>query len=368
MSWSDVGELFPTAISILVLDPGPERGHLTCLRRQVQRVVQREHRPRRARAGQRCGRVTGTFVVNGSPTKTQMVDGAGGRSQLAQITTGAITVIVLLFLTKPLRVPAERRAGLRRVPHRSRTRRHRGMRRIARLRRDEFVVAVVTASTVVLIGVEQGIVLAIILSVVDHLRRSYKPTNGVITGDVGSPATSRWSRSPDSQDAAGSRRVPLQRLAVLRQLEHVPRGGLPPHLQHVTRQVCGSSASTPPGVSDIDYSAAETLRQVHDVAQAHDVRVAFAEVQPHVRGEPRTVRPDRDVRRGRLLRYRRRRRRRIPQPDHVSVTSGMVDRQRPRDRLSVTVCGAGGQPPRAVMRPSRSARTRASWSSSFWLA
>ena len=46
--------------------------------------------------------LSGTFVVNGSPTKTQMVDGAGGRSQLAQLTTAVIMLIVLLFLTKPL--------------------------------------------------------------------------------------------------------------------------------------------------------------------------------------------------------------------------------------------------------------------------
>ena len=39
------------------------------------------------------------------------------------------------------------------------------------------------------------------------------------------------------------------------------------------------------GVSDVDYSAAETLRQVHEGAQEHDVRVVFAEVQPHVRAE-----------------------------------------------------------------------------------
>ena len=46
--------------------------------------------------------LSGTFVVNGSPTKTQMVDSAGGRSQLATLTTSVIVVIVLLFLTKPL--------------------------------------------------------------------------------------------------------------------------------------------------------------------------------------------------------------------------------------------------------------------------
>ena len=45
---------------------------------------------------------SGTFVVNGSPTKTQMVDSAGGRSQLAQLTTAAVVLIVLLLLTGPL--------------------------------------------------------------------------------------------------------------------------------------------------------------------------------------------------------------------------------------------------------------------------
>jgi MFS superfamily sulfate permease-like transporter len=40
--------------------------------------------------------------VNGSPTKTEMVDEAGGRSQVAHLSTAAIVLLVLLFLTKPL--------------------------------------------------------------------------------------------------------------------------------------------------------------------------------------------------------------------------------------------------------------------------
>ena len=46
--------------------------------------------------------LSGTFVVNGSPTKTAMVDSAGGRSQIAHLTTAATVLLVLLFLTKPL--------------------------------------------------------------------------------------------------------------------------------------------------------------------------------------------------------------------------------------------------------------------------
>jgi sulfate permease, SulP family len=46
--------------------------------------------------------LSGSFVVNGSPTQTQVADSAGGRSQLAQLTTSAVVLIVLLLLTGPL--------------------------------------------------------------------------------------------------------------------------------------------------------------------------------------------------------------------------------------------------------------------------
>jgi len=46
--------------------------------------------------------LSGTFVVNGSPTKTQMVDSAGGKSQLTHLVTAAMVLLVLLFLTGPL--------------------------------------------------------------------------------------------------------------------------------------------------------------------------------------------------------------------------------------------------------------------------
>ena len=119
--------------------------------------------------------ISGTFVVNGSPTKTEMVDGAGGRSQIAQLVTAAIVVVVLLFLTVPLSyMPNAVLAsvvfliGVRLVDIR-------GMADIARLRRGEFVVAAITAIVVVAVGVEQGIVLALILSIFEHIQHSYHP-------------------------------------------------------------------------------------------------------------------------------------------------------------------------------------------------
>jgi SulP family sulfate permease len=46
--------------------------------------------------------LSGTFVVNGSPTQTAMVESSGGRSQVAHLTTTVIVGFVLLFLTGPL--------------------------------------------------------------------------------------------------------------------------------------------------------------------------------------------------------------------------------------------------------------------------
>jgi sulfate permease, SulP family len=135
---------------------------------------------------------SGTFIVNGSPTQTQMVDRAGGRSQLASLTTAAVVLIVLLFLTGALAtLPTAAlaavvfliAAGLIDVT---------GMRRILAVRRHEFAVALLTAAAVVILGVEGSIVLAVVASVIDHLRHSYHPRNSVL---VKSPA-GHWQPAP----------------------------------------------------------------------------------------------------------------------------------------------------------------------------
>src|SRR6266851_2335515 len=102
---------------------------------------------------------SGTFVVNGSPTKTQMVDSSGGRSQLAQLTTSVLVLIVLLLLTGPLTyLPI---AALAAVVFLIAVELIdiKGLRRILACRRHEFAIAVLTAAAVVVIGVENGSVL-----------------------------------------------------------------------------------------------------------------------------------------------------------------------------------------------------------------
>ncbi|MGZ3625477.1 MAG: SulP family inorganic anion transporter, partial [Ktedonobacteraceae bacterium] len=124
--------------------------------------------------------ISGAFVVNGSPTKTEIVDSAGGRTQIAQITTAFIVLLVLVFLTGPLAyMPTAVLSavvfliGIRLIDVK-------GMRRVFHMHMAEFIVAAITTLVVVTVGVEQGILLAIVLSIIDHLRHSYRPFDALI--------------------------------------------------------------------------------------------------------------------------------------------------------------------------------------------
>jgi MFS superfamily sulfate permease-like transporter len=134
--------------------------------------------------------LSGTFVVNGSPTKTAMVDDAGGRSQLAQLVTAAVVLVVLLVLTRPLSYMPEAvlaavvfLIGIKLIDVK-------GMREVRRRRPVEFAVALATTVTVVFVGVQQGIILAILLAIVAHTRHSYMPYDRLLVRGAGKLWTS----------------------------------------------------------------------------------------------------------------------------------------------------------------------------------
>jgi hypothetical protein len=59
----------------------------------------------------------------------------------------------------------------------------------------------VTTLTVVIVGVEQGILLAIVLSLVDHTRYGYRPKNAVLRGMCWSSA--KWTIRSHAQAKFG---------------------------------------------------------------------------------------------------------------------------------------------------------------------
>ena len=214
-----------------------------------------------------------TFVVNGSPTKTEMVDEARSRTQLAQLTTAAVVLVVLLFLTKPLQYLPNAvlsavvfLIGLKLIDLRN-------MREIWRLRRDEFWVAAATAVVVVCVGVEEGIVLAIVLSLILHVRRHYTPRDAVVAWD----ARGRVILVPPEPGAVSEPGLVVYRFAV---------GLFYANAERFADEVRGLvEGADPPrwlvldlgAVDDIDYTGGQTLVELVAEIQKRGLVVAVAE-------------------------------------------------------------------------------------------
>jgi MFS superfamily sulfate permease-like transporter len=224
--------------------------------------------------------ISGTFVVNGSPTKTEMVDSAGGRSQLAQLTTGVVVLVVLLFLTKPLAwMPNAVLAavvfliGIRLIDYH-------GMADIYRLRMGEFAVAAITAATVVVIGVEQGIILAMALSVVEHIYHSYRPYDTL----VGLTSEGRVRLNTPAEPIQIAPGVMVYRFGAglyyanaarfTAEVLELVEGADPPLSWFVID--CGA-------IGDVDYSGSDAIRQVLDELGRKNVSLALSDVNPKVR-------------------------------------------------------------------------------------
>jgi high affinity sulfate transporter 1 len=225
--------------------------------------------------------LSSSFVVNGSPTKTEMVDDARSRTQVAQLASAAVVVVVLLFLTEPLQyLPNAVLSavvfviGLKLVDIA-------GMREIWRLRRDEFWVAAATAAVVVGLGVEQGIVLAVALSLILHLRRHYVPSDRVVSWD----ADGRPRLSPPVPGTVSEPGLIIYRFAV---------GIFYANTERLMEEVVGLvDVPDPPrwfvlqadAIDDVDFTGGKVLAEMAEQLADRGIVFAVSGARPAVRRE-----------------------------------------------------------------------------------
>jgi MFS superfamily sulfate permease-like transporter len=112
-----------------------------------------------------------------------MMQDAGGESQMAQVTTAAVAAVVLLFLTRPLEYLPTCVLGVLVFLVALRLIDLKALRNIRAETTQEFALALMTAAVVVLVGVEEGIVLAMVVSLLRVVRHDYHPHSGVLIED-----------------------------------------------------------------------------------------------------------------------------------------------------------------------------------------
>lgn len=220
--------------------------------------------------------LTGTFVVNGSPTQTAMVESSGGSSQLAQISTAVVVAIVLLFATKPLQYLPRCVLGAIVFFIAVRLVDVRGLKDIRRESPGEFVLALTTAGIVVFVGVEQGIVLAMVLSLLRFVKHSYRPHTGVL---VQVEDGKLWRSMPLSETTFTKPGLAIYRFGA--SLFYANAERFFEDVRRITRS--GPTAAEwvvvdAEAITNVDYTAAHMLRRLKDELAARGVEFAFARV------------------------------------------------------------------------------------------
>jgi SulP family sulfate permease len=225
--------------------------------------------------------LSGAFVVNGSPSQTAMIESSGGRSQWAHVATAAVVALVLLFLTRPLQYLPRCVLGaivfivaIRLVDLRT-------LRAIHQESPGEYLLAMTTALVVVLWGVEQGIVLAMVLSLLRIVRHSYHPHTAVLARGEGG----LWQLNPVVPGAVTEPGLVVYRFGA--PLFYANSGRFADEIRLL---VAPASPANTDGrlrwlvvdagaITHVDYTAARVVRELHDDLAQRGVQMVFAHVQ-----------------------------------------------------------------------------------------
>lgn len=229
--------------------------------------------------------LTGAFVVNGSPTRTAIVDEAGGRTQVAQLTAALAAVVVLLFLTKPLAYLPNAVLSAVVFVIGAHLIDRRGLSEIFNQSKMEFWLAVATCLTVLILGVEEGILLSVLLSLLYHVRRSYRPKTDVLVKDELGNWRSRAQLS-DPQDIPG---VLVYWFGA--DLFYANVGHFLSEIQELLRRPIAGGGRLQlliidaGAITGIDYSAARRVDRLKTQLSEQNIRLAWAHVSKGLRND-----------------------------------------------------------------------------------
>ncbi len=282
VSWKDAAALLPVAASCFVMIVAQSAATARAYAVRHQQQLDENADLVGLAAANAAAALSGTFVVNGSPTQTAMVERSGGQSQIAHLSTAAVVALVLLFLTGPLKylplcalgaVVFTIAIGLIDL---------RGLRSIRHESPNEYYLALTTAAIVVLVGVEPGIILAMVLSLLRIVHHSYHPHTAVMVQDQKGERRA-MPAGPDVVTEPGlviyRFSAPLFYANANRFCEEIR--SLATHTRAPVRWVVVDGGP----ITHIDYSAARGILQLQQDLSRDGVRLAFAHVGSDLRAD-----------------------------------------------------------------------------------
>ena len=221
------------------------------------------------------------FPVSTSGSRTAVAAQSGAKTQLTGLVAASLVVAMLLVVPGLVQAMPQPVLAAVIIAASISLFNVAELRRLLRIQTAEFGLAVACALGVAFIGVLQGIVIAVVLSVVYIFKRAWAPYSAVLGQAPGVPGYHDMARSPDAQPEPGL--LILRWSAPLffananqfrgRIRELVAAAGSPPMWVLV--------AAEP--ITDIDTTAGSMLADLDQELNASGIHLAFAELQSSVR-------------------------------------------------------------------------------------
>jgi SulP family sulfate permease len=278
LSWSTLGSLAPLAAVVALVIVTQTAATTRAFAEQGGYDVDAGRDFFGVGAGSVVAGLVGSFPVDASPPRTGAVVTAGGRSQAGAL--GAALMIVLLIPVANVLedVPLATLAAVL-IYVAIRLFKPADLRAIARFDPFEFGLTAVTLLAVVLIGVEQGIGVAVGLAILDRIRLSARPQLHVL-GRL--PGTTSWA--PLSAEASAAELPGILVLLFATPLWYA-------NAVHFRDEVVGAMGRKPGthilvldalGMSDVDFTGSRALSHVLDACDRAHVAVGVARAGDHL--------------------------------------------------------------------------------------
>lgn len=221
------------------------------------------------------------FPMSASSSRTTVADAVGTKTQLTGLVGALAIVFLLIFGTDLLRdLPSATLAAI--VIAASLTLFDiDAMRWLWKVRRSEFLLALGALLGVTLVGVLEGIVIAVALSLMNFIRRAWRPYDAILGRIKGVRGYHDVERHHDAERIEGLIIYRFDSPLFFANAEHFER--------RVARAVRSAPwpvrwvviAAEP--ITDIDTTAADAMIEILEEFEARDIRLVFAELKGPVK-------------------------------------------------------------------------------------
>jgi sulfate permease, SulP family len=226
-------------------------------------------------AGSLLAGILGAFPVNASPPRTSIVAETGGKSQLAGLFAATIVLVLLAFGATLLKHVPDAALGGVLLFVALRLIRFRLIATICRESFPEFFLVVATAAAIIALPIEEGVAIGIILSLLHGI---WSTTRARLERFERVPGTTIWW--PASPHNRGERVANVTVVGMHAPLSFLNADGLKADALEILRteapKLLVLEAS---GMPEIDFTAAQALRELIEECEKQGVTVAVARLE-----------------------------------------------------------------------------------------